>query len=404
MTPATPLPNLLLVTPSMPSPLGTGSMLRAAMALEAVTKLFRVYVLNLNVWSWGNGRPSFILNRATAYAEVPGARGDIDSATLLDRYFPGVDFVAIHTYKLLMARVTMGILAGIKGPRPYLVLDLDDDECTRSARLLSRMERDNDHQAVQRGRSDELQLRMLEKMMVPRFDAICLAGIEDCNVLHTRYPRVKVHHLPNAIDLPNIRASVAPHHDIANLLFVGALYYAPNADGICHFVEHVLPLLQEKSASPIHLHIVGADPLQRVSSLAANPSVTVHPNVPSVDPFYAEADLCIVPLRVGSGTRIKILEAFSFRRPVVSTHLGAEGLAIVDGEHLLLADEPEAMASACLLLLNDKALRDRMVESAYTWVLNQHSIANVEAAMIEIYRPVLDSVPAEFHPSEQPAT
>lgn len=398
------LPNLLIVTPSMPSPLGTGSMLRAAMALEALTKRFRVYVLNLNVWSWGTGRPAFILNRAAAYAEVPGARGDIDSSTLLERYFPGVEFAAIHTYKLVMARVTMGILAGIKGPRPYLVLDLDDDECTRSARLLSQMEQDGDAQAVRRGRADEAQLRMLEKMMVPRFDAICLAGIEDCGVLKARYPRVAVHHLPNAIDLPNNvggHASVPRREACATLLFVGALYYAPNADGICHFVEHVLPLIQKMAAVPIQLQVVGADPLQRVSLLAQHPTVTVHPNVPSVDPFYEEADLCIVPLRVGSGTRIKILEAFSFRKPVVSTRLGAEGLAVVNGEHLLLADEPEAMARACVALLSDAVLRDRLVDSAYDWVMRYHSVANVEAAVEIIYAPVLDGRPAAHLQQEQ---
>jgi glycosyltransferase involved in cell wall biosynthesis len=86
-------------------------------------------------------------------------------------------------------------------------------------------------------------------------------------------------------------------------------------------------------------------------------------------------------VRADSGTRIKILEAFSFRRPVVSTHLGAAGLAVTPGEHLLLADEPEAMAQACLTMLNDREHRDRMVGSAWQWVLDNHSIANVEAAM-----------------------
>jgi len=167
------------------------------------------------------------------------------------------------------------------------------------------------------------------------------------------------------------------------------LYYAPNADGICYFCERVLPLIQEMAETPISLQVVGADPLRRVALLDRNPAVTIHVNVPSVAPFYHQADLCIVPLRAGSGTRIKILEAFSFRRPVVSTRLGAEGLAVADGEHLLLADEPEAMARACLTMLEDRESRDRMVGSAYQWVLENHSVASVEAAMDSIYRPVL---------------
>jgi glycosyltransferase involved in cell wall biosynthesis len=387
------LPNLLFITPSMPSPLGTGSMLRAAMTLDALRKRFRVHVLNFNVWSWGSGRPSFLLNRAASYAELPATQGDVDTSTLLERFFPDVDFVAVHTFKLVMARVAVGVLASMKGAHPYLVLDLDDDECARSARMLHRMEQDDDMQALKRGRADEAQLRMLEKMMAPRFNAICLAGIDDCSVVQARYPRVAVHHLPNAIDIPNnseVRARSSEGNAAANILFVGALYYLPNADGICYFVEQVLPIVQKLSGIPVTVSVVGADPLRRVMQLAEkNPSVSIHPNVPAVAPFYEQANLCIVPLRVGSGTRIKILEAFSYRRPVVSTHLGAEGLAVKDGEHLLLADEPDTMARACAALLNDQAMRDRMVGSAYEWVFRNHTVANVETALDLIYRPAL---------------
>jgi len=385
------LPNLLFVTPSMPSPLGTGSMLRAAMTLEALTRRFRVHVLNLNVWSWGAGRPAFLLNRAASYAEV-GNRGEVDSSTLLESYFPGIDFVAIHTFKLVMARVTIGMLAGMKPPHPYLVLDLDDDECARSAGMLQLMEQEGDLQAVKRGRADEAQLRMLERMMVPRFNAISMAGVDDCAVLAKRYPSVAVHHLPNAIDLPSVGQMTPEQPDagVAKLLFVGALYYAPNADGICYFVERVLPLVQQMAGIPVSLRVVGADPQRRVSLLARDPAVSIYPNVPSIAPYYDDADLCIVPLRAGSGTRIKILEAFSFRRPIVSTQLGAEGLAVTDGEQLLIADEPEAMARACVSLLKEHELRRRVVDSAYSWVMQHHSIANVEAAMDAIYRPVLE--------------
>jgi glycosyltransferase involved in cell wall biosynthesis len=384
------LPNLLMLTPSLPSPVGTGTMMRAAMSLEALRKHFQVHVLNLNMWSWNLGRPSFVLNRAASYAEVPGANGDVDGATLLDRFFPSVSFAAIHSFRLVTARVAVGMLAGINapsGPKPRLVLDLDDDECSRSESVLKLLEEGGDQQAVSRARADQTRLRMLEKMLAPRFDAICLAGLDDCRGFQKRYPRIAVHHLPNAIDLPeNSAEAAAPRnesapHSAARLLFVGALYYPPNVDGICWFCERVLPVLQEIAGVPVSLQVVGADPLRIVERLARNPAVTIQPNVRSVAPFYHETDLCIVPLRAGSGTRIKILEAFSFRRPVVSTHLGAAGLAVTPGEQLLLADEPEAMARACLTMLKDHERRDRMVGSAWQWVLENHSVANVEAAM-----------------------
>jgi glycosyltransferase involved in cell wall biosynthesis len=380
------LPNLLFVTPSLPSPRGTGSMLRAAMTLDALSRRFRVHVLNLNVWSWGTGNRAFMQSRAVSYAELPTTQADINTPTLLQRHFANVNFAAIHTFRLVMARVTIGILAAGQTPNPYLVLDLDDDECARSSGMLALMEHHNDLPQLKRARADQAQLRMLERMMVPRFNAICLAGMDDCHALASRYPRVAVHHLPNAIDLPETHSHITT--PAADLLFVGALYYAPNADGICHFVEQVLPLIQQ-TLPTVTLKVIGADPLPRVSALAQNPAVTVHPNVPSVAPFYHEASLCIVPLRAGSGTRIKILEAFSFHRPVVSTRLGAEGLDLVDGEHLLIAEEPEAMAQACISLLNDHALRTKIINSAYAWVARNHSIANVQTAIDTIYQPVL---------------
>ncbi len=388
------LPDILFITPSLPSPSGTGSMLRAAMSLEALRKHFRVHVLNLNVWSLGAGKLSFLTDRAASYAEVPAYAGDVNTSVLLEQHFPGILFVAIHTFKLVMARVTMGILAQWKGQRPYLVLDLDDDECARSASLLKVMEQEGDLQGLKRGKVDEMQLRMLEKMMAPRFDAICLAGVDDCTVLAARYPSVKVYHLPNAIDLPgdnsNSTAKKRNGH-AARILFVGALYYAPNVDGICFFVERVLPLIQAKLETPVSVLVVGAEPLRRVFDLGQHRGVAVYPNVASVVPFYEEADLCIVPLRAGSGTRIKILEAFAYRRPVVSTRLGAEGLNVTDGQHLHIADGPEAFARMCAGLLENQEASDRMVESAYMWVSKNHAIANVEAAVKLIYQRVLTS-------------
>ena len=84
----------------------------------------------------------------------------------------------------------------------------------------------------------------------------------------------------------------------------------------------------------------------------------------SMEPELAAADLVVVPLRMGSGTRLKILEAFAHRVPVVSTRVGAEGLAVVDGTHLLLADQPASFASACARLCNDVGFRQRVVDAA----------------------------------------
>jgi glycosyltransferase involved in cell wall biosynthesis len=99
--------------------------------------------------------------------------------------------------------------------------------------------------------------------------------------------------------------------------------------------------------------------------------------VANLAPEYASAGMLVVPLRAGSGTRIKILEAFQHRTPVVSTTKGAEGLAVTNGEHLLIADTPEEFAAACLRLSTDDDLCRRLTERAHAWVVQHHSIDTV---------------------------
>jgi polysaccharide biosynthesis protein PslH len=86
--------------------------------------------------------------------------------------------------------------------------------------------------------------------------------------------------------------------------------------------------------------------------------------VPEMEPELARADIAVVPLRIGSGTRLKILESFAHRIPVVSTTIGADGLDVEDGVHLLLADRPEEFARACRRLIEDQALVRRLVDAA----------------------------------------
>ena len=101
-----------------------------------------------------------------------------------------------------------------------------------------------------------------------------------------------------------------------------------------------------------------------MTSLDDAPDVTVVGWVPAMDEELARADVVVVPLRYGSGTRVKILEAAAHRIPIVSTTLGAEGLGFEDGKHLLIADEPEDFASACVRLLQEPQLRRHLVDEA----------------------------------------
>ena len=272
-------------------------------------------------------------------------------------------------------------------PAPFNVLDLDDDDHSRSELLLAIKEQESESARTHLERAALPRLRMLERVLLPRFQTLCMAAESDCERLRARCPSVPVVHLPNAV-FPPAALIPTPASRRPTLLFVGTLDYLPNADAVDHFFTRILPLLREKFSS-VRVLVVGANPTPKILNLHNPPDVEVFGNVPDVAPYYADCDAVIVPLRAGSGTRIKILEAFGFGKPVVSTSAGAEGLAVADGEQILCADDPAAFADACLRVLEDAALRARLASSAAAWLRANHSIESVDAVLRGIYAKIL---------------
>ena len=177
---------------------------------------------------------------------------------------------------------------------------------------------------------------------------------------------------------------------------VGLLTYEPNRDGAAFFAAQILPRVRRLSAGA-RFHVVGRyDSDAAVDPWRDLPGVKVLGEVADVAAELRAADIAVVPIRFGGGTRIKILEAFAHRIPVVSTSVGCEGLDVVDGEHLLVADDPETFASACIRLYEDADLRARLVaaaaqlwESRYRWtVLTPAIVSTVQAALGEKRREV----------------
>jgi glycosyltransferase involved in cell wall biosynthesis len=135
--------------------------------------------------------------------------------------------------------------------------------------------------------------------------------------------------------------------------------------------------------------IVGTNPTPEVTQLDGD-GVHVTGRVDDVVPYYSRSTACVVPLRAGGGTRLKILEAMALGRPVVSTSLGCEGLEVVDGEHLFIADSPEQIADKVVRLLADQALRERIASNArqlvvarYDWDVIADSLMRTYAAVAQ---------------------
>ena len=181
-----------------------------------------------------------------------------------------------------------------------------------------------------------------------------------------------------------------PPNAAPRLLFVGYMHYPPNEEGAEFLVREVVPELRRVLGNTFDVRIVGRAPA-RVHVLAGEPNVTVTGFVADLDTELRQADIAIVPLLSGAGTRIKILEAFAYCVPVVSTRVGAAGLAVEHGRHLLLADEPADLAEACGRLLRDETLRVQLVHEARELVEARYDWRLIEAQIGELASEVLYS-------------
>src|SRR5580765_5806384 len=161
----------------------------------------------------------------------------------------------------------------------------------------------------------------------------------------------------------------------ARLVFSGSMDWHPNEDAVCYFVDTILPRIRAE-APAASFTIVGRNPSAHVRELAAQSGVIVTGTIDDVRPSIGEASVYVVPLRAGSGTRIKIFEALAMGKAVVSTTVGAEGLALESGHHFLAADTPHDFATAVIRLLRDPARRQALgdegralVEANYSWAM-----------------------------------
>ena len=219
-----------------------------------------------------------------------------------------------------------------------------------------------------------LEHRKFRRHEIARWSAVaCVAVTSEREeaIVRREAPGVTVATVPNGVDLDHFRSDgSAPDPD--NIVFTGLMRYRPNLDAAAHFAREILPIIRRARPSA-RFTVVGWGHVEQIRA-AVGPDVEVTGRVPDVRSYINRAAVVVVPLRVGGGTRLKVLEALAAERPVVGTSLGVEGIAVQDGVHLMIRDEPRAFAEAVLDLLRDPARGRhlaangrRLVEKAYGW-------------------------------------
>jgi glycosyltransferase involved in cell wall biosynthesis len=243
-------------------------------------------------------------------------------------------------------------------------------------------------------------LRREELRTYRNADGIYLCSTADERRLLDQVPGARTAVIPNAADVEYYQPRPTdPPPDGRTVVFFGLLSYVPNVDGVTHFVQDIWPRITDAHLHA-HLKIVGGRPPPSLLALAG-PRVEFTGFVPDLRPHLAAAAVVVVPLRLGGGTRLKIVEAMAMGKAIVSTTLGAEGIEVVPGCNVLIEDQPAAFADAVNRLLADRELAARIGQSARRLAVQRYSWSGAAQALEGFYRRILE-VGSEVAPSVGP--
>ena len=278
--------------------------------------------------------------------------------------FQGVDFDLVHVYRMFAAPFARPYIQ--KGRRIRKQMDLEQIESHTRSRMASLYQANGNALKAWSLTHDAEQYRRIEENELPRWDRLYVSS--DLAVQRLR-KRVRIEHIEV---LPNVVEDFAPDRDSEKtrepfrFLFVGQLGYYPNADAIRFFVRQIWPSIRHWAGQDVALDVVGAggsDVLMR--EINRVPGVQGIGAVDDLQVFYEQADAVIAPIRAGGGTRMKVVEAFAHRVPVVATSEAAEGLGALPERHLLVADAPLRFAKECVRLIENSELRNWLRRNAF---------------------------------------
>ncbi len=216
-------------------------------------------------------------------------------------------------------------------------------------------------------------LKPVELERCHQADAVVVTSEREQQILRKYLPEQFISTVPNGVDIEMFRhVSVENAKEVpGRIVFTGTMNYYPNTNAALYFAQHCWPQIREQVPGATW-QIVGKEPPSEIRALGQLPGIEVTGEVADVRPYLTQAEIALAPLQIGSGTRLKILEALAMEKAMVSTSVGCEGIAVVSGEHLLIADEPAAFATAVIELLNNPERRHKMGSAGRTLVEQQY--------------------------------
>ena len=344
--------RLLYVSPVVPSLGGNGLAMRAGMVLQGLSRVCRTSLLVVPLYPpLDSPIPEFFQSLCERTVCV--------SADAAAEAYRAERFDVIHVFRLSALPFARAYF-GDRGSR-FRCLDLDDIESLTHRRIAALCRANGDTRAGEAAETAATRYALLEGLAFRGVDRVYVCSRRDRELLANRCPN-EISVLPNAVRPP---ARVTPHPGgVFRFLFLGTLGYYPNHDAVLWFCSAILPVLKSRARIPFEVEFAGRGASETLRAAVESAGARFAGAVPDVQACYEACHAVIAPLRAGGGSRIKILEAFSYQRPVISTPAGIEGIEAGTDEHVLVGESAEAFASACLRLMENRDLRERLARNA----------------------------------------
>lgn len=371
--------DILLLTPYLPYPPHSGGSIRTLNLIKIISKYHKVTLLSLVQPDELDYIPDLkkycdvisLPLKTQKYGRIKSLLSRYPYLTML-RYHSSEnqtrihDFINNNHFQIIQAESIL-MSAFVKNINIPKVLDAHNIESD----ILYRSSIGNFNFKSILNFVDYLKNRSYEQNTIKSFDA-CLSVSENDNLRLQAMGARKSIVLPNCADL-NYSYPIKREDFSPKIIFTGLMNWYPNIDAVESFCKEAYPALKKKIPA-IKFYVAGRDPNIDIQKLDKNNDIFITGRVPDIRPFISNSDICIVPLRIGGGTRLKILEYFAMEKPVISTSIGAEGLEVENGKHLIIEDNISKFPDRIVELMGDPEYARhlarngrKLVEEKYSW-------------------------------------
>ena len=396
--------RLLFVSPTWPRPTGNGLAMRAAHVIRAYSTRFRVQVAvlsDMNGPEVGEAPPegceaceALPVRADTYFSLVRRIRDDRERFAAFATYPRPVDsrlvspeatdrvtelaaqVDVVHLMRLYLAPLIETVAQ--RKTRPMLILDCDDDDAAYHRSRATRVDPVLNLEERQFELAEADKYEAMKTQWLPLFDRVLVASPADIGQMSQA---ATVTCLPNVVEAPRAAPTIDRDPHTLRVLFVGNLGYPPNADAVQWLSNDLAPVLAKRWPGRLTIEVVGGG-LENSGDL--HPTLNLRGYVADLGPSYARCDVAVAPLRFGSGTPIKVIEAMAAGVPVVATAFAAFRLGARDGVDVLIADDAADFADACIRFKQDSTLRAAATGKARSLAEQRYSPAALERLLATI--------------------